>query len=371
MSFRSNPKNAAKNRTETQKTDSPNMSFNDRDTNMTKHLTTISPEVQSSEMHEFYSRAEQDSGIALTSNPENEQKVNPVIAYLLSLESVNSKVGMKSVLNQVAKILGYEKCENVPWHELRRNHVQAIMYKLSQRDLAPSTRNRYLSAIKGVTRESWLAGGMSGDSFERIKSIKGPRGTRIKNKGRLINPQEINQLLKSSSTNNHQIMSVRNRAVIAVMLTCGLRKSELCDLKPKDLNLSERYFTVIGKGDKEAKVFIQPATIQYIIDWLNIKNTDSKYLFTPISRGGRPLDKRISNTGITHILRSAAKNAGVSPFAPHDTRRTFATRLFAAGVDPIKVRDAMRHSSLETTQIYNIQDEELLRESIESVNIIG
>lgn len=334
-------------------------------------MPTIIPVEQSSELHEFFSRVEQASGIAPTNSSENEQKVNPAIAYLMSLESEGSRVGMKSVLNQVAKMLGYEKCENAPWHELRRNHVQAIMYQLAQRDLAPSTRNRYLSAIKGVARESWLAGGMTGDSFQRIQAIKGPRGTRIKNKGRLINPQEINQLLKPSNASTDQIMSTRNRAVIAVMLTCGLRKSELCGLKPKDLNLKERYFTVIGKGDKEAKVFIQPATIQHIIDWLNIKNTNTKYLFTPISRGGRPLDKRISNTGITHILRAAAESAGVSPFAPHDTRRTFATRLFAAGVDPLKVRDAMRHNSLETTQIYNIQDEELLRESIESVNIIG
>lgn len=320
---------------------------------------------------EFFTGVERAAGLITSAGQPGEQKINPAVAYLLSLGSEESRTVMRSTLNQVAKITGAASWDQVPWNEMRRNDVQAVMYQLAQTGLAPSTRNRYLSAMKGVANEAWQVGAMTGETFQRIKAIPSVKGTRLGNTGKLIKRADIDRLLGGNVQNANTLIAVRNRAIIALMLTSGLRKSEVCELKTKNIKLTDRSFTVIGKGDKEAKVLMQPSAIRHLNAWLAMKNRQTLHVFNPVNRGGRVADKALSKSGITHILRAAAELAEVEPFAPHDTRRTFATSLFAAGLDPLKVRDAMRHSSVETTQIYNIQNEEKLREAIESVDIIG
>lgn len=292
-----------------------------------------------------------------------DQVINPVMAYLLRLESARSREVMRNTLDRIATLMGVNGCENIPWNSIRRNHVQMLLYQLDQQGLAPATRNRYLSAIKGVAEEAWLGGGMSSDSFQRIKAVRGIKATRLQKTGRVIPKRDIEKLLASPGS-RPSLIACRDRAIMAVMLTTGVRKSELRSIKTTSLNLDELFFTVIRKGGKEAKVFLQPASARHINDWLSAKPQATEYLFCPISRGGRPLDKQITATGITHILKRVARDQDVTEFSPHDTRRTFATKLFDAGVDPIKIRDAMGHASLETTQIYNIADEEKLRSAI-------
>lgn len=297
-------------------------------------------------------------------------RINPAIAYLSSLQAKTSQSTMGYVLNKTAGLLGYSGYETLPWELLRREHVQALMSRLVDNHLAPSTRNTYLAAIKGVARESWLAGGLSSDEYQRINIIKSSKGSRINTKGRIIKEVEIESLLKSDWSSLSDLLQYRDRAIIALMLTCGLRKSEVSSIETANVNTSENYFTVIGKGDKEAKVFITPSAKPYLERWMQAKEGLTKYLFTPINKHSQVLDKQISGQGLTFILKRAAEISAIQPFAPHDTRRTFATKMIESGADLMKVRDAMRHKSIETTQIYNIQNEELLRAAVEAVDII-
>lgn len=319
----------------------------------------------------FFANDEKSSGLVPQSLKQNtDQRVCPAVAYLMNLESKKSRTVMASTLNQIAVITGHDSWENVSWNEIRRNDVQLVMLQLANRDLAPATRNRYLSAMRGVAKEAWLSGAMPSDSYRGIQAVSSVKGSRLASSGKLIKKEDIGRLLCKNGTDSNTIIAIRDRAIIALMLTSGLRKSEVCGLKTNSVSLEDLSLNVIGKGDKEAKVFIQSDAISYLRKWLDIKGFESEFVFNPINKGGRITDKMISSSGITHILERAAKRASVEPFAPHDTRRTFATSLFAAGTDPLKVRDAMRHSSVETTQIYNIQDQEKLRKAIDAVKII-
>lgn len=309
--------------------------------------------------------------VVSSQNRGEDQIINPVMAYLLRLESPRSRVVMRSTLDCVAALLGVQGCENVEWNAIRRNHVQMLMYQLSQQGLAPSTRNRYLSAIKGVAQEAWLGGGMSAESFQRIKAVKGVKGTRLANHGREIRPDEIKNLLSPVGDRATSLIGVRDRAMIALLLTSGIRKDELRSIKTENLYLDELYFTVIRKGNKEAKVFMQPAAVAFIRHWLQQKQANTEHLFNPISKGGRTQPRQLSSTGVTHILQRAAVELDVEPFAPHDTRRTFATKMFAAGVDAFKIQEMLGHASIKTTMIYNLVDENLVRDALVSVDLVG
>lgn len=301
----------------------------------------------------------------------NEQLISPAAAYLLSLQSDKSKVTMESTLNLVAGILKCSSWKDVSWNDLKRDHVHAIMATLAKQGLAPSTRNRYLAAIKGVMREAWRSGAISGDTYHRIQDVSSVKGTRLGRKGRVIPKADIYRLLDRSSENSDTILNVRNRAIVALMLTSGLRKSEICQLKTDDVNLDSREMVIVGKGDKEALLPMQPTAIPHIQYWLELKGCYTEFMFNPLTRSGRAKDKALTDSGVSHVLREAADMAGVDRFAPHDTRRTYATSLFSAGLDAHKVRELMRHSRLETTQLYNIRDQRELKDALASVNIIG
>lgn len=300
------------------------------------------------------------------SSPE---RINPAMAYLLSLQSDNSRKTMQSFLNRVADVFWGTTWDQAPWETLTRNRIQAIMLKLAEQDLAPSTRKGILSAVKGVMREAWIAKTIDPDEYHAIKDIKGPTGRRVR-KGRSIQKEEVKDLIEAVPLKSTELLRVRNRAIIAVMLGSGLRKTEACTLRTDDINLDEAKMVVLGKGDHEDEIDLHTSSIPYLTAWLEIRGEPKEYLFNPINRHGQIADRRISASGMDHILSEAAKEAGVKSFTAHDTRRTFATRLFASGVDSIKVRDAMRHASVETSEIYNMADANALKEAIESVNLL-
>lgn len=293
------------------------------------------------------------------------------IGYLLNLQSDQSRKTMQSALNRAANALNAGSTwETTRWSELKREDVQLLMFKLSQAGLAPATRSTTLAAVKGVLREANFARMINTDEYVAIKEIKSPGGKRIR-KGRVFRNSEINDMLKSPQTEQTSVMRARNRAIFALLLGCGLRKSEACNLLTRNVFMDSKTLYIITKGDKEREIVIHSSIEDYLTDWIAAKGEPTEYFFNPVNKHGQTLERRLSASGMDYLLQQASKVAGIEPFAAHDTRRTYATRLFAAGVSPIKVRDAMGHSSIETTQLYNVMDSSELRAAIESVDLIG
>lgn len=294
---------------------------------------------------------------------------NPAIAYITRLSSLGSKRTVMSSLTIVAKMLGFTGIDTCPWQELKRPHVLQIIFKLSEKSLSPATQNSYLSSIKGVCEEAWMLDLMNADDYQKIYKIPSVKGSRLAS-GRALKPAEVAALISACSVCSEPT-SMRDKAILSLLIGCGLRKAEVTSLKTQDINWNESAFTVIGKGNKQAKCFMPRQTLQALHEWLQVRGEHRGYIFSRILKNGAILDTPISGQGITYILKKVGHLASIDEFAPHDTRRTFATRMFEGGADALIVQAAMRHANLDTTRRYDFRGEKALKEASQEINFFG
>lgn len=294
---------------------------------------------------------------------------NPALAYITRLGSPGSKRTMLSTLRIIAEMLGFDAIADCPWHELKRPHVQQIISNLSEKGLSPATLNIYLSAIKGVCEEAWMLSLMSADDYQKIYKIKSARGSRIAS-GRALEREEVTALIDSCGRNKTNA-GIRDTAIIMLLFGCGLRKDELINLKAEDINWKESCFTVIGKGNKQAKCFMPEQATEALRNWLVIRGYESGFVFYRILKNDSIQNHPLTGQGITYILKKHGSKATIDDFAPHDTRRTFATRMFESGADALVVMAAMRHSNLATTQRYDFRGEKTLKDASQNVKFFS
>jgi integrase/recombinase XerD len=157
----------------------------------------------------------------------------------------------------------------------------------------------------------------------------------------------------------------RNKAIIEVLFSCGLRVSELVNLKLSNLYLDEQYVRIFGKGSKERLVPISPKAIRELNDWfvdrnlMNIKAGEEDYVF--LNRRGAHLTR----TMILIMIKRQAEVAGITKtISPHTLRHSFATALLEGGADLRAIQAMLGHESIGTTEIYTHIDTHTLREEI-------
>jgi len=158
----------------------------------------------------------------------------------------------------------------------------------------------------------------------------------------------------------------RDRAIIEVLYSCGLRVSELCGLKLSDLYLDEGFMRVVGKGSKQRLVPISPRAIKELQLWfadrchIDVKRGEEDYVFVSQRRG-----KHLSRITVFHNLKVYAKKAGITkPLSPHTLRHTFATHLLEGGANLRAIQAMLGHESIGTTQLYTHIDRTFLREQV-------
>lgn len=162
---------------------------------------------------------------------------------------------------------------------------------------------------------------------------------------------EVNQLIESIEVTD--AISSRNRCMIELLYSSGLRVSELCNLTLQSINIHKKFVKCIGKGNKERIVPMNQTVCNYLTDYienyrdeLNKKN-NSNYLF--IDRKGNP----IKRDNFYHILQKIVKNAGIHKHVtPHTLRHTFATHLLENNADLRAIQEMLGHSDISTTTIY-------------------
>lgn len=291
---------------------------------------------------------------------------NPAFAYLISLRSKLSRRAVTSTLNRIADILGCSSYKLCPWSEIRREHVQAILETLISRDLAPATINTYLAVIKGVMTEAWQKKQIDTDSLERIRTIKRIRGSRLPT-GRALEGREVKDLL--NVCDNETIKGIRDSAIIAILVGCGLRRTEIITLDIEDINLAERSLKVLGKGNKERLAYLPPKAVGYLKKWLEVLGQEAGPIFVRVRRHDVIDHSRLTSQAIFEIISTRRVEAGIDQFSPHDLRRTFATKMLDNGEDIITVKDAMGHASVTTTQQYDRRDQGRLKRASERLDI--
>ncbi|MDV7024538.1 MULTISPECIES: tyrosine-type recombinase/integrase [Atlantibacter] len=294
--------------------------------------------------------------------------LDPARAYLLSLNSPRSRQTMASFLGIVAGMLGAVSLETCSWGSLRRHHVMAITEMLRDTGRATATINTYLAALKGVAKEAWMLRLMDVESFQHIRAVRNLRGSRLP-RGRALPPDEIRQLFAVCNADRSSL-GPRDAAILAVILGCGLRRSEAVALSLSDVVTQERALRVIGKGNKERLAFMPAGSWQRLQLWIDqVRGEAPGPLFTRIRRFDTLTHERLTDQAVYHILQMRQHQAGIAKCAPHDLRRTFATAMLDNGEDLITVKDAMGHASITTTQQYDRRGEQRLRSARDRLDI--
>ena len=184
---------------------------------------------------------------------------------------------------------------------------------------------------------------------------------------------------KSLSLNQIKIMfesieksNMRDRTLFRFMVQTGLRVSEITNLKTEDVDLTEDFIHVIGKGNKERFVPIVKSLKQYLIDyvkWRLDNHAETDYFFVDI----RNYKKGISRTEINILLNKLADETGIPKdcISPHVLRHTFATLSLCKGVDLYVLSNVMGHSSIKTTQIYAKSNKYRNKQLMENIDIFS
>lgn len=288
--------------------------------------------------------------------------VNPAQAYLLSLNSVRSRQTMASFLNIVARMLGAGSLSDCSWGALRRHHVLALIEMLRDAGRAVATVNTYLSALKGVASEAWMLKLMDVESWQHIRAVRQIRGSTLP-RGRALKREEIRALFAVCEADAGGI-GVRDAALLAVILGCGLRRSEAVALSYEDVQPGDRALKVLGKGNKERLAYVPDGAWQRLQFWVDqVRGEAPGALFPRIRRHDVITDNRLTDQAVYHILQVRQQQAGIEKCAPHDLRRTFATAMLDNGEDLITVKDAMGHASVTTTQKYDRRGETKLKKA--------
>ena len=223
--------------------------------------------------------------------------------------------------------------------------------------LKKRTQNYYLIALRSFLK--YLARReINSLPPERIELAKVPeRGLD------LISTEELMRLL--SAPNESDLKSLRDRAILELLFSTGLRVSELCSL-PRDLDISKDEFSVRGKGEKVRVVFLSLEAKQAIKTYLNKRTDMDDALFIRVCRavsGSSNDSLRITYRSIERIIKHYAIKAGISKkVTPHIIRHSFATDLLQNGADIRSVQALLGHANINTTQIYTHVTDKGLRE---------
>lgn len=292
---------------------------------------------------------------------------NPAAIYLASLRPVGRR-GMRRALAAIVETVRGEAGDplDFPWHTLRFQHTQALRAKLSER-YRPATVNHMLSALRGVLSQAENLGLISADDFRRTTKLKGVRGETLQT-GRSLGEDEIRKLLTICRT-DATLKGMRDVAVVAVLYGAGLRRSELVKLDLKDFELEENSLKIrSGKGGKDRLTYLGQGPGRLLGEWVKVRGETAGPLFLPVNKGGKMMNRRLSDQAVLWILEQRGKEAGLAHFSPHDMRRTFISDLLDAGADIATVQKLAGHANVTTTARYDRRGEATKQKAAELLN---
>lgn len=286
--------------------------------------------------------------------PADNPSSRAVAAYFSSL----APSGRRSMLVRLNKVAYLLKCPGAfltDWRHLQYEHLVAIRQRMLDLDWKPSTTNTTLYAIRGVLRACFNLRLISADHLQRILQVKPVPFSHLL-AGRELSKSEIQSLQQNCSL--HTSMEIRDVALIWILYSCGLRRSELCSLDVKDVEQDHSGTWVLirkAKGRKQRKIPVLGPAMLSLKQWLSIRGSEIEgALFVRIRRGGHIVrSSRLTPAGVYAILSRRGGLANVKRFSPHDLRRTCATHLLSKGVDISIVKKILGHADVNTTTRYD------------------
>lgn len=276
----------------------------------------------------------------------------------LKLEKGYSVNTLDAYMRDVDKLLRYLAVEQVDVLDVKLEDLEHFAAFISDLGIGPRSLARILSGVRQFYRFLVIDGYLEVDPTELLESPKQPDHL-----PEVLSTAEVDlleQAIDLSKWEGH-----RNRAIIEVLFSCGLRVSELTNLKLSNLYIEEQYIRVMGKGSKERLVPISPRALDELNYWfadrnvMKIKPGEEDYVF--LNRRGQHLTR----TMILIMIKRYAVEAGIKKtISPHTLRHSFATSLLEGGADLRAIQAMLGHESIGTTEIYTHIDTSTLRQEI-------
>lgn len=264
-----------------------------------------------------------------------------------------------SRFEQFAKEHGVSKIEKIDKDLIHnfRLHLNRLTDENNE-PLKKNTQNYHLIAIRGFLK--YLAkNDIASLGPEKIDLAKQePRQVTF------LEGIELKNILEAPlNTNDDELMRWRDKAILELFFSTGLRVSELAKLKIDDINLNKEEFTVRGKGKKVRIVFLSDDARSALKKYLGNRQDVNPYLFINLDRARKTVDKPITSRSIERLVVKYAKLAGImKSVTPHTLRHSYATDLLLNGADIRSVQAMLGHSSITTTQVYTHITDKQLRE---------
>lgn len=266
---------------------------------------------------------------------------------------------LEAYLHDIGKLQDYCDAEGKSIRDMTLDDLQSFSASLFDLGIASSTHARILCGVRAFYQFLELDGYIEQDPCELLESP-----TQNRHLPEVLSTEEVNMLQQAIDLSKWE--GHRNRAIIEVLFSCGLRVSELVSLTFSQLYEEEGFIRVLGKGNKERLVPISPVAVKELHLWyddrckMKIKPGEEDYVF--LNRRGAHLTR----TMILIMIKDYARAAGIrKSISPHTLRHSFATALLEGGASLRAIQAMLGHESIGTTEIYTHIDMSTLRREIE------
>lgn len=277
----------------------------------------------------------------------------------LQLEKSLSPNTLEAYQNDLNHLLEFLQEKNLCYKNVTIEDLQHFCAVLIDLGISARSLARTLSGLRSFYRFLLLEGEVENDPTELLEGPKIARHIPD-----VLTVEEIDRMISCIDLSKQEAQ--RNRAILEVLYSCGLRVSELCQLKLSSLYLDEGFIRVEGKGNKERLVPISEKAIKELNFWFServhipIKPGNEDYVFVSFRRGGA-----LTRVMVFYIIKKLAERAGIhKSISPHTFRHSFATHLLEGGANLRAIQSMLGHESIGTTEIYTHIDTARIREEI-------
>ena len=255
-------------------------------------------------------------------------------------------------------MINFIKGEGLAIADVRLSHLETFAATIHEFGVSATSQARILCGVRSFFRFLVLDGVLADDPAELLESPA--VGEHLPE---VLTTEEVDRMEASIDLSKWE--GQRNRAIIEVLFSCGLRVSELVNLRFSDVSLNDKFLRIVGKGSKERLVPISDAALREIQLWLfdrnlmKVKPGEQEYVF--LNRRGAHLTR----TMILIMIKRTAEEAGITKtVSPHTLRHSFATALLKGGANLRAIQEMLGHENIKTTQIYTHIDITTLRDEI-------
>ncbi len=279
--------------------------------------------------------------------------------YYLKVERSLSENSIMAYIRDVNKLRSFSENKNISEIKVTKDDIVEFINKIKQDGISARSQARVISSLKSFYKYLAIEDIIDVNPVELIESPK--IGLKLPDTLSLI---EIDKLISAIDLSSKH--GERNRAILEMLYSCGLRVSELVNLKLSNVNFKNSYLKVIGKGHKERLSPIGSKALKYLHVYVNevrnhqtILNGNEDYVFIN-NRGAK-----LSRVMIFIIIQNLKQKIGLNKkIGPHTFRHSFATHLIEGGANLRAVQEMLGHESITTTEIYTHLDNDYLRSNI-------